>query len=189
MKNSDAYYGNKKRGESIPSLNPAPFGRWTRQSCALASRLAPRYTKMTNSLILAAVILLAWASNTFAQNIEGCFVSRPYKADVHDSFRIRHLTNNVFEVDMHTVGCGYDASPDCSNARFDDLNFKSRFQNGRLTYKEKDSACLIEIAFRNDTVAIVTQVQKCKAFDYWGPHGVYTRENPGEILTACEYEH
>jgi hypothetical protein len=29
MKTSDANYGNKKTGESIPSLNLAPFGRWT----------------------------------------------------------------------------------------------------------------------------------------------------------------
>lgn len=29
MKTSNANYGNKKTGESIPSLNLAPFGRYT----------------------------------------------------------------------------------------------------------------------------------------------------------------
>ena len=38
MKTSDANYG-KKRGESIPSVKAAPFGRWTLRD--KASRSAP----------------------------------------------------------------------------------------------------------------------------------------------------
>lgn len=137
-------------------------------------------------LNLAIVLYLAWLPTAIAQNIEGCFISRPYKADVHDSFRIRQSSNEEFEVYMHTVKCGYDASPDCSNARFDDFEFKSRLQNGKLIYREKSSSCIIEIAFRNENVAVVTQVKNCKAFMYWGPHGIYTREMPEKVLTACD---
>ena len=42
MKTSDANYGNKKTGESIPSVNLAPFGRWTLRDKAAQRRLALR---------------------------------------------------------------------------------------------------------------------------------------------------
>lgn len=120
--------------------------------------------------------------------MEGCFVSRPYKADVHDSFRVSRTSASEYEVYMHTVACGYTVSPDCSNATFEEIQFRSKFLNGKLLYREKNSSCLIEISFRSEGIAVVTQREKCEGFKYWGPHGIYSREEPGKVLTACKYE-
>lgn len=87
---------------------------------------------------------------------------------------------------MHVVLCGYQRAPDCSNAQFSDLKFTSSLQNGKLTYRSKNGSCKIAIELRNKNIATVTQVKYCDEFLFWGPHGIYTREEQSVVSSSCD---
>lgn len=138
--------------------------------------------------------LLVFAPTVIAQPVEGCFVSNPYEDDlpsVHDSFRVRKGSNNEYEIYVHNVHCGLLVSPDCANAKFEDYEYRLKWKDGKLTNQGSGSSCLIEIEFQKDGIAIFSSRGLCDAnrFRSTPRSGVFRREDPNEILTACGYEH
>ena len=146
-----------------------------------------------NLQTVASLAFLAFVPTAFAQSIEGCFVNNPYEDDVpsvYDSFRVREASKGEYEIYIHNVYCGYLVSPDCANATFEDFQFRLKWQNGKLTNRGSESSCLIEIEFQKDGVAILNSrgLRNANQFRSTPRSGVFRREDPNEILTACSYE-
>lgn len=116
-----------------------------------------------------------------------CYLSREYRAEVRDRALVR-IRDGQARIEFQMTYCDYTMSPECGNARSEDLEVRGRAIGDRIRAKSADGSCEINIRFlKGGARALVSQGSACSQVKYWGPHGVYMLEklDAGEE-SACE---
>lgn len=118
-----------------------------------------------------------------------CYLSREYRSGVRDRalFRVR---DGQARIEFQMTYCNYTMSPECGNARSEDLQVFGRAMGEIIRAKSADGSCEINIRFlKGGARALISQGSACSQIKYWGPHGVYVPEklDNGEI-SACQQQ-
>lgn len=85
--------------------------------------------------------------------------------------------------------CNYVMSPDCANARSEELEVKGTLSGNLLRAKSSDGSCAVAVRFvAGGAWVFVSQESACHSIKYWGPHGIYVPEKLGSgEQSACTH--
>ncbi|MEJ6022381.1 hypothetical protein [Ramlibacter sp. PS4R-6] len=151
----------------------------------------PIPARFTTALKIFCGLAMACPSLAIAQHEMGpggsiCYLSREYRAGVRDRVLVQSSKGSA-HVQFQMTYCNFEMSPDCANARSEELDVTGSAAGNVIRAKAAGGTCAVTLRFLNSKQRLlVTQETSCPQLKYWGPHGVYVPEklNAGE-QSAC----
>ena len=118
-----------------------------------------------------ALVLVAGAATAATPDIEGGWQTREGKAKERDTMTVSAISNNLYDVEVHTVHC---PSVECMNARFGGFAFQSPLVANTLSYKPAGCAVAIRFSPQRATVHL-SGCKSAEEYPYGGPRGSFRR--------------